>query len=66
MIWKIEFSAYFYALKNRLMNQPPPFTFGITSCVNPTSLGWIHATAVWLKSIDKADFHAMGAMEGVA
>ncbi len=66
MIWKFEFSAYFYALKNRLMNQPPPFTFGIASCVNPAQTGWIHATAAWVKSGDKADFHAMVVIWGVA
>ncbi|MEN9386897.1 MAG: hypothetical protein RLZZ185_1638 [Bacteroidota bacterium] len=48
------------------MSQTPPLTFGITSCVNPAQTGWIHATAAWVKSSYKADFHAIVAIRGVA
>lgn len=48
------------------MSQTPPPTFGITSCVNLAQTGWIHATEAWVKSGDKADFHAMGTIWGVA
>jgi hypothetical protein len=62
MIWNFEFSTYFYALKNSLMNQMPPVTFLPTSCVNPAQISWIHATDVLLRSSDKADFHAIAAI----
>lgn len=66
MIGRFEFLTYFYALKNCLMNQMLPLTFLATICVNPAQTGWIHASCVFLRSTDKADFHAMEAMEGVA
>jgi hypothetical protein len=48
------------------MNQSPALTFWVTGCVNPAQIGWIHATAAWVKSGDKADFHAMVVIWGVA
>jgi hypothetical protein len=62
MIWKFEFSTYFYALKNCLMNQMPTFTFLSTSCVNPTQIGWMYAIGGLLENGDKADFHAIAAI----
>ena len=44
------------------MNPAPLFDFSAQQLRESRYVGWIHATGIFRKSDDKADFHAMTAI----
>jgi len=64
MIWKFEISAYIYIVK-QLPDEPYASPLLAHQLRKTNCFGWFYATGVWVSSVDKAGFHAIGPIGGV-
>jgi hypothetical protein len=64
MIWISEMVSYIYTVKPRVHEPNASYHLLLYTLREDNRSGWLDATGGYRKGVDKADFHAIGAIEG--